>query len=458
MFSSSRLLAVRARAANSNALRSYHHVAIVGTGSSAFYTAKYCLDINSDVRVDMFEKLPTPYGLVRFGVAPDHPEVKTVEETFTQVAESGRVRLFANVEVGDRNDSTPDLISIEDLQRSYSALVFAYGASSDMALRVPGEDLGGVISSRSFVNWYNGHPDFADLHKSAYDLSKVEHVVVVGQGNVALDCARVLTKPADELQTTDISTAAMEALRNSKVKTVTVLGRRGHIQSAFTIKEFRELTRIPGVRVAIDSAELEMGRTEASMQELEGNRPKKRIVDLIESTCTAAAGDSKIDKTIIVKYLSTPTEIVGHSDSQRVKELRIVRNTLTGPAGKQKATPAADTEATSLPCDLLIKAVGYRCESISASFPFSGTTHTIPSRKGRVLSITSDDPRPGMYVTGWLKRGATGIIASNIPDAKETAAAIAEDLRSGVLQQVDDSLLKDSALVSLLPHYRYYWS
>jgi adrenodoxin-NADP+ reductase len=458
MFSSSRLLAVRARVANSNALRSYHHVAIVGTGPSAFYTAKYCLDINSDVRVDMFEKLPTPYGLVRFGVAPDHPEVKTVEETFTQVAESGRVRLFANVEVGDRNDSTPDLISIEDLQRSYSALVFAYGASSDMALRVPGEDLGGVISSRSFVNWYNGHPDFADLHKSAYDLSKVEHVVVVGQGNVALDCARVLTKPADELQTTDISTAAMEALRNSKVKTVTVLGRRGHIQSAFTIKEFRELTRIPGVRVAIDGAELEMGRTEASMQELEGNRPKKRIVDLIESTCTAAVDDSNIDKTIIVKYLSTPTEIVGHSDSQRVKELRIVRNTLTGPAGKQKATPAADTEATSLPCDLLIKAVGYRCEPISASLPFSGTTHTIPSRKGRVLSTASDDPRPGMYVTGWLKRGATGIIASNIPDAKETAAAIAEDLRSGVLQQLDDSLLEDSALVSLLPHYRYYWS
>eukprot|EP01032_Pedospumella_encystans_P011739 gene11739-13629_t len=444
------------------ALRPYHHIAVVGTGPSGFYTAKYCLDINENVRVDFFEKLPTPYGLVRSGVAPDHPEVKTVQETFTQVAESPRVRMFGNVEVVDSSTLVSDknTISMEELRKSYSAVVLAYGASSDVSLNLPGESLRGVLSSRSFVNWYNGHPDFAHLNETAFDLSKVEHVVIVGQGNVALDCARILSKHPDDLRETDISTQAHQALCHSKVKSITVLGRRGHIQSAFTIKELRELTRMRGVQVLIDSTELELGRTEASMQEMENNRPKKRIVDLIEAISlgsnaneeSSTGGDdiNTVQRTIRIKYLVTPTEIVG--DRNEVKALHVVRNTLTGAAHKQKAVPmAAEGEnnhaSEVLPCDLLIKSVGYKCEKLGDSIPFNPQSHTVPQLKGRVVQSSQPEAAPvsGLYVTGWLKRGATGIIASNIPDAKETAAAIGEDLRASVLKNVDDALLASTA-------------
>lgn len=450
-------------------LRPYHHIAVVGTGPSAFYTAKYCLDINDTVHVDFFEKLPTPYGLVRSGVAPDHPEVKTVQETFTQVAESPRVRVFGNVKVVESStpNSDQNTLSMEELRKSYSAVVLAYGASSDVSLNLPGESMRGVLSSRSFVNWYNGHPDFAHLDETAFDLSKVEHVVIVGQGNVALDCARILSKHPDDLRETDISTQAHKALCRSQVKSITIIGRRGHIQSAFTIKELRELTRMRGVQVLIDSTELELGRTEASMQELENNRPKKRIVDLIEAISlgsnaneeSSTGGDdiNTVHRTIRIKYLVTPLEIIGDCKTEcegnndypeQVKGIKVVRNKLTGVAHKQKAVPVSvdgeNSDATEvLPCDLLIKSVGYKCEKLGDSVPFNTQTHTVPQSKGRVVQSVQPDASPvtGLYVTGWLKRGATGIIASNIPDAKETAAAIGEDLRAGVLKDLDNALL-----------------
>lgn len=465
--------------------RSYHHIAVIGTGPSAFYTAKYCLDLNENVRVDLFEKLPTPYGLVRSGVAPDHPEVKTVEETFTQVAECPRVRLFANVEVGEPSYAKPHVVPIQDIMKSYSGVVLAYGASSDMALNIPGEGLPGVISSRSFVNWYNGHPDFATFNQTAFDLSKVEHVVVVGQGNVALDCARILSKHSDDLAETDISTTAHDALCRSNVKSVTVIGRRGHIQSAFTIKELRELTRMRGVKVLIDNTELALGRTEASMKEIENNRPKKRIVELIESislgtlpkTDTATEDSGGIDRSISIKYLVTPLEAVSDPSTCRVSALKVVRNKLTGAANQQKAvplTPESDNDSSSagpvlqsIPCDLLIKSVGYKCESISPAIPFSKATNTVPSSKGRALSTEAGGNGPplavpGLYVTGWLKRGATGIIASNIPDAKETAAAIGEDIKNGLLNQVDDALVSNTEVCaatdkSSAPHPQLPW-
>ena len=459
---------------------SYHHIAIVGTGPSGFYTAKYCLDLHESVRVDLFEKLPTPYGLVRSGVAPDHPEVKTVQETFTQVAESPRVRLFANVEIGDENSSSNrnDVIPIQELMRSYSAVVLAHGASSDLTLNIPGEELPGVLSSRSFVNWYNGHPDFANLHETAFDLKKVEHVVVVGQGNVALDCARILSKHPDDLRETDISTVAHNELCQSSVKSVTILGRRGHIQSAFTIKELRELTRMRGVKVHIDETELQKGKTDASIAELANNRPKKRIVDLIETiakgveippssedlaaeTATATNVDTSIDRTIDFRYLVTPVEIKAttpsgdatHSPAARVASVVLKHNRLQGIANQQKAVPNDQEPLEIIPCDLLIKSVGYKCEALGPSIPFNKQTNTIPHLKGRVLSSahtattapTDTPPVPspvrGMYVTGWLKRGATGIIASNIPDAKETAASIGEDMRNSLLTPLDDAIL-----------------
>jgi adrenodoxin-NADP+ reductase len=561
-------------------LRDYHHIAIVGTGPSGFYTAKYCLDLHPTVRVDLFERLPTPYGLVRAGVAPDHPEVKTVEETFLGVANSPRVRFFGNVEVGDayadRSGSSGDsgasgasgasggsggagggdgggsgtggaggaparFVSLQSLRADYSAVVLAHGASGEHSLRIPGEHLRGVVSSRAFVNWYNGHPEYAHLHAGAgtgveagvarLDLSRTKHVVVVGQGNVALDCARILTKSAEELAVTDIAAPALKALGRSAVQSVTLLGRRGHIQSAFTIKELRELTRLKGVKVQIDLGELEMGRTGASLSELEGNRPKKRIVELIEKVAAEAEAGADAgagveagvegepaDRVITIRYLTSPLEVLGsdnidNSSSENnsnsnsnsssssgdssssmdagshVVGLRIARTQLQGEPFQQRAVMSVMSVGEGkgvpgfpalpdLPCDLLITSVGYRSAPLSSSVPFDTRSNTVPHLRGRVLGAGAagvagvagvDAPAEpktavgavkdadavgadagtadaeavdaGLYVTGWLKRGATGIIASNVPDAKETAASIGEDLRAGHLSELSDTLL-----------------
>ena len=459
------------------AVKQYHHIAIVGTGPSAFYTAKYCLDINPDIRVDMFERLPTPYGLVRYGVAPDHPEVKTVEETFTQVAESGRVRLFANIEISDNNESSlSNVLPMNELIKSYSGVVLAYGASSDIDLNIPGEHLSGVISSRKFVNWYNGHPDYANIEQQEFNLKNVEHVVIIGQGNVALDCARILSKSVNDLTTTDISINAINELKNSNIKTITIIGRRGYIQSAFTIKEIRELTRIKDVNVYISESDIECSRTTTSLKEVENNRPKKRLTELIENIAKASHNNTTdtttMNRQINIRYLTTPIEIISNERNQ-VSGLKVIRNQLIGDINKQKAIPIVPTETTILPCDMVIKAVGYKCQPIAKSIPFNTTTNTIPHKYSRVLqnsnsvntttttssttdtnnstsssplpgsntTSTSSSPLPGVYVSGWLKRGATGIIASNIPDAKETAAAIAEDIQSDRLRSLDNALL-----------------
>ena len=465
------------------AVKQYHHIAIVGTGPSAFYTAKYCLDINPDIRVDMFERLPTPYGLVRYGVAPDHPEVKTVEETFTQVAESGRVRLFANIEISDNNESSlSNVLPMNELIKSYSGVVLAYGASSDIDLNIPGEHLSGVISSRKFVNWYNGHPDYANIEQQEFNLKNVEHVVIIGQGNVALDCARILSKSVNDLNSTDISINAINELKNSNIKTITIIGRRGYIQSAFTIKEIRELTRIKDVNVYISESDIECSRTTTSLKEVENNRPKKRLTELIENiakashnnTTNTTTATTTMNRQINIRYLTTPIEIIANEHNQ-VSGLKVIRNQLIGDINKQKAIPIVPTETTILPCDMVIKAVGYKCQPITKSIPFNTTTNTIPHKYSRVLqnsnsdnnttttttssttdtnnsssssplpgsntTSTSSSPLPGVYVSGWLKRGATGIIASNIPDAKETAAAIAEDIQSDRLRSLDNALL-----------------
>ena len=481
----------------------HNHIAIVGSGPSAYYTAKYILERDEDSRVDMFERMPVPYGLVRFGVAPDHPEVKTVTNTFQQVAQSSRYRFFGNVQVGHKYspgqdcfdpinvDSNAPLcnVSLQSLRKAYSAVVLAYGASSDNKLGIPGEATSGVIPARQFVNWYNGHPEYNRLSACGdVDLSTVRNVVIIGQGNVALDCARVLTKSCDELAWTDIADHALHALRRSSVRRVTVVGRRGHMQAAFTIKEFRELTRLFGVRVVIDGKELTMGKTEASLEELKDNRPKKRIVDLIEKTAGREIHNDKDDEERILefRFLLSPVEIVGggcvgSSEAQyqqaasqgsldRATSVLFRRNKLEGPAGAQRAVPTDET--VEIPCDLVLSSVGYRCESIDDELPFDQRSGTVPHVNGRVQWRQSgtgkdrghvDDPltnspdskddlkRGGgagartedgnVYVTGWLKRGATGIVASNVPDAKETATSVLEDIKSKSLTSSQNKLL-----------------
>ena len=414
-------------------------MAIVGSGPAGFYTAKYLLDKHKSLTVDILEALPTPFGLVRQGVAPDHPEVKSVMSTFTDVAQHPRCRFFGNVNVGDTNvgdrastnGGAPksQQVSVDELKRAYDVVVLAYGASSDARLNIGGEQLDGVMSARNFVNWYNGHPHYSTL---PVDLRRTKRAVIIGQGNVAIDCARILAKRPDDLASTDIAPHALNVLRESAVEEVVVVGRRGHVQAAFTIKELRELTKIQGCFLHIDEGELAAGWTPASEAELSDNRPKQRIVDLVKTIAATSAADAiqppKItNKTIKIRFLLSPTEILpSPTHPSTAGSIVFAKNRLEGEAHRQCAVSTGETE--HLPCELILKSVGYKSQPVGG-VPFDPKTNTIPNLHGRVIH-SRDQPSivPGLYVSGWLKRGPSGIIGTNITDAKETVSCILEDL------------------------------
>jgi adrenodoxin-NADP+ reductase len=439
--------------------RCKHYVAIVGSGPSGFYSAKYLFEKHPCIHVDVYEKLPTPYGLVRYGVAPDHQETKNVMNTFAEVAKNERFRYFGNVEVGPIQEpkssssaqpSHHNRIAIKRLIDAYSAVILAYGASSDNSLNLPGEELDGIFSAREFVNWYNGHPEYAHLGRKL-NLENVRNVVIIGHGNVAIDCARVLAKdPMTELSGSDITSYALEALKRSPIQNIRIVGRRGHVQSSFTIKELRELTKLSTINLKIDKVELEQGMTDASKQELQLNRPKQRISDLITTISSASETSPLKPKSLEMRFLTNPLQFEA-DEKGRVKSMLVERCRLEGSAGNQKAVSNPDIPPYSIPCDLVLKSVGFRCLSMM-SIPFNAKTATIPHLNGRVIveSSSSADLEsiyPKLYVTGWLKRGATGIIGTNIPDAKETVASVLEDL-----SKQDESLSIDRVdPVSLLP-------
>ena len=416
--------------------------AIVGSGPAGFYTAKYLLEKNKLITVDMIETLPTPYGLVRQGVAPDHQEVKSVMATFIEVATQPRFRFFGNVYVGGQDgEQSNNGVSISELKAAYDIVVLAYGASSDRDLGIPGEELSGVISARNFVNWYNGHPSYNHVGES-FDLGKIKRVVVVGQGNVAIDCARILMKGVDELQSTDISVHALKALQRSTVEEVVIVGRRGHIQASFTIKELRELTKLTDVTVKIIQSELNDSLTESSGLELKNNRPKHRIADLINKIAadtsdiiSSESSGEGLKKSINFRFLLSPVAILRSSaDVSAVGSITLNKNSLVGAENNQKAIPTGEKETIN--CELILKSVGYKSERM-IGVPFDFKKNVIPNDQGRVisedsntLSSESDDLKAidGLYVTGWLKRGPSGIIGTNITDAKETVDCILKDI------------------------------
>lgn len=379
-------------------------------------------------------------GLVRSGVAPDHPEVKSVQSDFTEVAKDARFGFLGNARLGQD-------FQLSQLQALYDAVVVSYGASGDRALGLPGEGaLSGVLSARAFVNWYNGHPSFAGLAPKL----DVEDVVVIGQGNVAIDCARILTKRVEELATTDISAHALAALASSKVKRVHVIGRRGHIQAAFTMKELRELTKLDGVKLVIRPEELEKGRGAASLAEAEEARGKKRMDALLSEAVSTVAKDNKSSeqqqqqqqREIHLRFFLAPTGLVEDARAAgRVGGVACAVTRLEGPAGEQKAVPTATAE--TLPAGLVLVSIGYRSEGVPG-LPFDAKKAVVPSVAGRVLAAPAESSKddappktlPGLYVAGWLKRGPSGIIGTNIPDARETVDAILEDRGTGALGAV----------------------
>ncbi|MDZ7801629.1 MAG: FAD-dependent oxidoreductase [Trueperaceae bacterium] len=382
-------------------------VAIVGAGPSGLFAADALLKTREDVRVDVFDRLPTPYGLVRYGVAPDHHRIKSVTKTFERTCRDPRVRYFGNVAFGED-------ITLSDLRKHAHAVILAVGANSDRSLGVDGEELEGSMSATEFVAWYNGHPDYVDLEPPL----RARSVAVVGVGNVAVDVARILAKSVDALRSTDIADHALEALAESKVEDIHMLGRRGPAQAKWTTKELRELGQIPNADVVVDPAELELDA--ASAAQVEEDAPTKKNMSVLRDFATHEPEGRP--RRLHLHFFVSPVELRGQNG--RVREVVLARNRLEEREGGYLA--AVDTGAReTLPASWVLRSVGYRGEALP-DLPFDARRGVVPNDAGRVLD-ENGQAVPGTYVAGWIKRGPTGVIGTNKADAMETVRALLAD-------------------------------
>ncbi len=388
-------------------------VAVIGSGPSAFYAVEALFKTaNLACRVDMFDRLPTPYGLVRGGVAPDHQKIKSVVKVYEKIAADSRLRFFGNVMLGRD-------IQMEDLDAHYDHVVFAHGNEGERGLGIPGEDLAGVHSATEFVGWYNGHPDFADR---VFDLANAERVVVVGNGNVAMDVTRVLLRDPDELAPTDISEAALEVLRASKVREVVLLGRRGAAQAAFSPKEIEEIAKLKGVEVIVAAADQQPDPVSAAWLADAAPRSAQRNAEFL-AECPSEPVDATARRASCV-FRASPVEL--HGEGGRVTRVRVQRNELYADADGTPR-PRGTDEHFEVEAQLVFKAVGYRGVPIPG-VPFCENRGVVPNQEGRVREAPGGAVLPGRYVVGWAKRGPTGLIGNNSPDSKATIAHLVEDL------------------------------
>jgi ferredoxin/flavodoxin---NADP+ reductase len=370
-------------------------VAVVGSGPAGFYAAGALLAADTPLEVDMIERLPTPWGLVRLGVAPDHPKIKSVSRAFERIAAQPGFRFLGNVEVG-RDVEHRELVDL------YDAVVYAVGAQSDRRMGIPGEDLPGSWAATEFVAWYNGHPDYQHLE---FDLSG-ERAVVIGNGNVAVDVARMLALTAEELAPTDTTDAAIDAFTSAGITEIVMVGRRGPAQAAFTTPELQELGELAGADVIVDPADLEGAEP--------GDTNSERNLAVLREY--AAREPQGRPKRLVLRFLASPVAITGE---ERVEGIELVRNRLeTDARGALRAVATGERE--SLACGIVFRSVGYRGVALPG-VPFDEETGTIPNDRGRV--------GPGVYVAGWIKRGPSGVIGTNKKDAAETAELLLEDLR-----------------------------
>jgi ferredoxin/flavodoxin---NADP+ reductase len=382
-------------------------VAVVGSGPSGFFSAQALFKAGIEVRVDLFERLPTPYGLVRLGVAPDHQKIKSVSKVFERIAAHEHFRYWGHVDIGRD-------LSVEELRRHYDAVLFAQGAATDRRLGIPGEDLPGSHTATAFVAWYNGHPDYADL---AFDLSH-ETVAVIGQGNVAVDVCRILAKTPDELRGTDIAGYALEQLAESKVRTIYMIGRRGPVQAKFTHIELLELDDLADARLTVDPAELEL--EPASWEDLKRHTGSEveRVYEALKRV--AYEDHAPRSREVRIVFRRKPVRIVGDG---RVEGIELERSRLVADGSRVRAEGTG--EQYVLPCGLVFRSVGYQGVPMSG-LPFDDANGVIPNNRGRILD--GGAALPGLYTAGWIKRGATGVIGTNRADAKETVDALLEDV------------------------------
>jgi len=405
-------------------------IAIIGAGPAGFYAAETLLKQRDLVlTIDMFNRFPTPFGLVRDGVAPDHQSIKAVVRVFDKILADPRVRFFGNVTYGVD-------IHHQDLQQFYDQIIYAVGAQADRRMGIPGEDLPNTFPALSFVGWYNGHPDYGDL---PIDLS-CERAVVVGNGNVAMDVTRMLVLSSDTLQKTDIADYALEKLRESKIREVVVLGRRGAAQAAFTTPEIKELGKLEGVDVVVDPYNIELDP--ASLVEIEADRTAKANLECLHEYATRT--EHSAPRRISMRFLSSPAEIVGMNG--RMTAVRIEHNKLVVDSNGGLRSKGTGTFET-IEAGLVLRSIGYRSVPIE-SVPFDYATSTINNIAGQVVHPNTGEVVPGEYVVGWAKRGPTGLIGNNKPDSAATVEAMLADLPT--LVGIRDDLRDLSQVVALL--------
>ncbi|KAI0445932.1 hypothetical protein F4803DRAFT_506063 [Xylaria telfairii] len=400
-------------------------MAVVGSGPAGFYTAYRALSRIQHAKVDMFEALPVPFGLVRFGVAPDHPEVKNCQDKFEEVASSQGFTFIGNVAIGNQGDHFQGCtIPLASLMRHYDAVVFAYGASKDKKLGIPNEsELRGIYSAREFVGWYNGLPEYAGL---APDLTQGEEAVIIGQGNVALDVARMMLENLDVLRKSDITESAIETLSKSRIKRVHIVGRRGPMQGAFTIKEVRELMKLQSVHFH----PVDMSLLPDEISKLP--RPRRRLMEVLVKGSTSRAEHS--DKSWSLDFCLSPTEFSGTADG-RVQSTTFERTSLSSPFDPTSSVQSLG-EKLRIPSSMVFRSIGYKSVALPGfteeGILFNDKRGVIQNDGfGRVLQATGNGVEtttlPGVYCAGWVKRGPTGVIASTMEDAFSTGDAITAD-------------------------------
>jgi ferredoxin--NADP+ reductase len=414
----------------SNPLNDFR-VAIVGAGPAGFFAAEALQKAAPGIAIDLLDRLPTPFGLVRGGVAPDHPKIKSVTRTFDRIASQPGFRFLGHVNVGRD-------VTVDELRARYDVVILTYGAESDRALGIPGESLPGSHAATEFVAWYNGHPDFAG---ASFDLTQRE-VAVVGIGNVAMDVARILAKPVEALATTDLADHALAALAASEVRTIHLVARRGPVQAACTTPELRELGELEGVDVVVDPRDLALDpASEAQLAAMEDRNPAKNLEVL---RGWAARPRTGARRQVVLHFNASPVALTG---TDRVEAMTIVRNRLEDDGrGGVRAVPTDETR--TLPVGLVFRSVGYKGRPLPG-VPFDERAGVVPNVHGRVVERSgSDTPVPGLYVAGWIKRGPQGVIGTNKQCAADTVAQVVADAAAGAIPRAGDSASPIDALLA----------
>ncbi|KWZ74829.1 putative NADPH-ferredoxin reductase FprA [Winkia neuii] len=404
------------------------NVAVIGAGPAGIYASDILAKSGLDVQIDLFERLPAPYGLVRYGVAPDHPRIKQIILALFRILQRGDIRMFANVNIGHD-------VTVEDLQEHYDAVVMATGSDRDRPLDIPGVDLPQSFGAADFVSWYDGNPDYP----RTWPL-EAEEVAVIGVGNVALDVARVLAKHAEDMLVTEIPENVYEGLKKSPIKTVHVFGRRGPAQVKFTPLELRELGKQPDVDVIVDQKDFDFD--EGSQQQLKASNQARQVVKTLTNYATTDPAEQTASRRIHIHLFEAPVAILPDEDGN-VKAFRTERTKLNG-----DGTVSGTGEYTEWPVQAVYRAVGYFSSPVEG-LPFDKVRGIIPNVEGRVIG-PDGEPLNGVYATGWVKRGPVGLIGSTKSDAQQTIGHLVEDCNQGKLHAKDQKAVGHDAMVRLL--------